>query len=153
MRPWTQTQGFCQDRLDATGLSLARRHDTLALIGLGSVGRETDRLEAWSDRDFFAIVAAGRKAGLIDELGFLAAAHPVAWSVRNTADGHKALMAHGVLCEFAVFEPEELQRFPLAPGRVVCKRDGISNGIVLPHLHMSAAGLPDGARIVGGALS
>ena len=43
-------------RLDAIGASLSATARGLALIGLGSVGLETDRLDAYSDLDVFAIV-------------------------------------------------------------------------------------------------
>ncbi len=43
-------------RLDDIGRSLAGRPDALALIGLGSVGRELERLDDYSDLDVFVIV-------------------------------------------------------------------------------------------------
>lgn len=140
-------------RLDAIARSLAAREGTLALIALGSVGQETGRIDAWSDLDFFAIVSPGHKARFIDDLGWLAAAHPLSWNVRNTADGHKALMEDGVLCEFAVFEPGELARIPFAPGRVVWKRDDVPDDIAQPRLALPTAQLPDETWIVGEALS
>jgi hypothetical protein len=141
-------------RLDAIGSALARRDGTLALIGLGSVGLETARIDAASDLDFFAIVAPGHKGRFIDTLDWLAEAHPLAWHFRNTADGHKALMADGVLCEFAVFEPAELVAIPFAPGRVVWKREGVDEAIARPVRALpSPAALPDETWIVGEALS
>jgi hypothetical protein len=119
-------------RLDAIGASLAASGDALALIGLGSVGLETERLDTWSDLDFFVIAAPGHKARYIDRLDWLARAQPLAWHFRNTGDGHKALMADGVFCEFAVFEPQELDTIPFAPGRVVWKREGVDPAIATP---------------------
>ena len=75
-------------RLDAIAASVAAHGDAQALIGLGSVGQDTARLDAWSDLDFFLIVDPGAKARYLDDLGWLAAAHPLAWSFRNTGDGH-----------------------------------------------------------------
>jgi hypothetical protein len=43
-------------RLDDLGAALARRGDAIALIGLGSVGIDLDRLDDHSDLDFFVIV-------------------------------------------------------------------------------------------------
>lgn len=140
-------------RLDAIGQSLCASGQALALIGLGSVGLDTQRLDAWSDLDFFAIVQPGHKARYIQQLDWLAAAHPLAWSVQNTADGHKALMADGVLCEFAVFEPAELDTIPFAPGRVVWKQPGVSERIAVPRRPVPSAALPDETWIVGEALS
>lgn len=139
-------------RLDAVGAVLASRGDALALIGLGSVGLDTARLDAWSDLDFFVVVAPGAKATYIDRLDWLAAAHPLAWSFRNTADGHKALMADGVFCEFAVFEPAELDVIPFAPGRLVWARDGVDPAIAAPRRPLPRPNT-DETWIVGEALA
>lgn len=141
------------ERIDTIGASLAASGHALALIALGSIGRDTHRLDAWSDLDFFAIVEPGHKARYLDRLDWLAAAHPLAWHFRNTRDGHKALMVDGVFCEFAVFEPAELEAIPFAPGRVVWKRDEVDDAIALPRRPLPDASLPDEAWIVGEALS
>jgi RimJ/RimL family protein N-acetyltransferase len=110
-------------RLAALADVLASDPDALGLLALGSVGIEGKRLDAWSDLDFFVLVRdAAAKARCIDRLDWLARAHPLAWCFRNTVDGHKALMADGVLCEFAVFTPEELPQIPFSPGRWVWRR-------------------------------
>ena len=141
------------ERLDAVGRSLRERGDALALIGLGSVGREAARLDPWSDLDFFVIVEPGRKAAYVERLDWLAAAHPLAWHFRNTADGHKALMADGVFCEFAVFEPGELEHIPFAPGRIVWKREGVDDRLAVPRRALPATRSTDETWIVGEALS
>lgn len=139
-------------RLDAIGAALAESGHALALVGLGSVGLETDRLDAWSDLDFFAIVEPGHKARYLDRLDWLSRAHPLAWHFRNTGDGHKALMADGVFCEFAVFEPQELDAIPFAPGRVVWKRDGVADTIATPRRPLPRP-TTDETWIVGEALA
>jgi len=48
-------------RLDAIGRALDASGHGMALLGLGSVGLELERLDAYSDLDFFAIVEAGHK--------------------------------------------------------------------------------------------
>jgi hypothetical protein len=141
------------ERLDAIAASLAASGRALALLGLGSVGRERERLDAWSDLDFFVVVEPGAKARYLDDLGWLAAAHPVAWHFRNTADGHKALMDDGVFCEFAVFEPHELESIPYAPGAVVWRRPDFAADIASPRRALPAAALPGEEWIVGEALS
>jgi hypothetical protein len=140
-------------RLDAIGVALRDSGQALALIGLGSVGHETERLDAHSDLDFFAIVQPGRKARFIEQLDWLAAAQPLTWSCRNTVDGHKALMQDGVFCEFAVFEPQELDGIPFAPGRVVWKADGVDDALALPRKALPSPRLPSEEWIVGEALS
>lgn len=113
------------DRLCAISTSLSGRPDALGLLALGSVGQETTRADAYSDLDFFVIVRSGTKPGYLAQLDWLAVAHPLAWTFRNTEDGYKVVMADGLLCEFAVFEPHELAGIAYAPGRWVWRRDGI----------------------------
>lgn len=147
------TPALLLQRIDAIGRALRDSGHGLALIALGSIGRDTDRLDRFSDLDFFAVVEPGHKARYIDRLDWLAAAHPIAWHFRNTADGHKALMADGVFCEFAVFEPRELDGIPFAPGRVVWRREGIDERIAEPRKALPEGRLPDETWIVGEALS
>jgi hypothetical protein len=110
-------------RLSALAVSLATRDDALGLLALGSIGQETARADAWSDLDFFVLVRPGAKPAYIASLDWLAAAHPLAWQFANTRDGFKALMADGLLCEFAVFEPAELPGIAYSPGRWVWRRE------------------------------
>jgi hypothetical protein len=130
---------------------LAGRDDALGLLALGSVGAETGRLDAWSDLDFFVLVRDGAKGRYIADLDWLAAAHPVVWHFQNTVDGHKALMADGVFCEFAVFEIRELIRIPYAPGRFVWRRDDVDEGLAHPKWPLPAKQSAD--WLIGEALS
>jgi hypothetical protein len=119
-------------RLDEIGASLARSGKALALIGLGSVGLELDRLDRYSDLDFFAIVENGRKREFLDDLSWLGNIRPIAYSFRNTPDGYKVLFDDGIFCEFAVFESPELEQIPFAPGRMVWKKDGVPDDLRFP---------------------
>jgi len=119
-------------RLDDIGRSLAGRPDALALIGLGSVGRELERLDDYSDLDFFVIVESGHKAGYIADLSWLAAAHPLAFAFRNSDAGHKFLFADGIYGEMAIFEPDELATASYSPGRLVWRRDGVPESWAAP---------------------
>lgn len=139
-------------RLDAIARSLEASGHGLALIGLGSVGIETQRLDEWSDLDFFAIVEPGHKAQLLDDLGWLAAAGPLVWHFRNTVDGHKLFYADGIFCECAVFEPQELAGIPYAPGRMVWRREGVPDAWALPQRGPVAPPRPDVDWLVGEAL-
>lgn len=111
---------------------LAAREDTLALLALGSMAAGTSRVDEHSDLDFFVLVRNGAKPRYTDDLGWLAAAHPLAWHFRNTADGCKALMSDGVFCEFAVFELRELASIPYSPGRFVWRRDEVDPALAQP---------------------
>lgn len=125
-------------RLDAIGAALARSGRAMALIGLGSSGAETDRLDAYSDLDFFAIVEPGAAQSYIDDLGWLAAAHPLVYVFRNTADGYKALFADGIFCEFAVFEPAALAGAAFAAPRLVWRRDDFAPALAVPPARRAA---------------
>ena len=119
-------------RLDEIGRSLEKSGCALALIGLGSVGLELDRLDSYSDLDFFVIVEEGYKRSYLDSLGWLSDVHPIAYRFLNTDDGYKLLFADGIFCEFAVFEPQELKQIPFAPGRIVWRRADVPEGISQP---------------------
>lgn len=149
-------QGFPQRllaRLDDIGRSLAQTDQALALIGLGSVGLELDRLDAYSDLDFFAVVRAGQKVRFVERLDWLESIAPVAYAFRNTADGYKLLFADGIFCEFAVFEPVELARIPFAPGRIVWKAAEVDESIARPVSMPPAPGSRTTGWLLGEALS
>jgi lincosamide nucleotidyltransferase B/F len=120
------------ERLNSIGQTLSNNNDALALLALGSVGLELERLDAYSDLDFFVIVRDGCKTQFIDHLDWLTAAHPLAWHFQNTVDGHKAMMSDGVFCEFAIFELGELAEIPYNPGRFVWRRDEVSESLANP---------------------
>lgn len=120
------------DRLDAIGASLKNSGTVLALLGLGSVGVETERLDTYSDLDFFVIVKPGLKPRYLQSLDWLAAVHPLVYYFLNTEDGYKALFADGIFCEFAIFEPQELVRIPFANGRFIWKDDTFDESLCVP---------------------
>ena len=119
-------------RLDDIGQSLAQSGHALTLIGLGSVGEELHRMDEYSDLDFFVIVETGYKRRYIDDLDWLSNLAPIAYHFLNSPDGYKLLFADGIFCEFAVFELQELQGIPFAPGRIVWKREGSPDNIHRP---------------------
>jgi hypothetical protein len=117
------------DRLDAIARSVAARPDAVALLGVGSVGRELDRIDEHSDLDFFVIVDDGAKQRYLDDIDWLEAAAPVVYEFENTVDGRKILFADGIYAEYAVFTIEELRAATFAPGRVVWQRHGAPNDL------------------------
>jgi hypothetical protein len=121
----------------------------LALLALGSVGVETERLDAYSDLDFFAIVTAGSKQAFMDDLAWLAA--PIAYSFQNTVDGYKVLYEDGIFAEFAIFEPDELAAIPFAPGRIVWKAAEFDETLVAPRVR--SPGKPSLEHALGEALT
>jgi lincosamide nucleotidyltransferase len=120
------------ERLNAIGKSLAESGNALALIGMGSVGIERERMDEYSDLDFFAIVEKGYKQKYIENIDWLSKIHPVTYKFKNTDDGYKLLYADGIFCEFAVFELHELDNADYAEGKIIWKKDYISETIAVP---------------------
>jgi hypothetical protein len=120
------------NRLNSIGCSLEKSGHALALIGLGSVGVETERLDAYSDLDFFVIVEDGYKSRYIDNLDWLSSLCPIAYAFRNSADGYKLLFEDGVFCEFAVFEEPELKVIHFSAGRIIWKQPHVDEIIRVP---------------------
>lgn len=116
-------------RLDDLGVVLAGRGDALALIGLGSVGRDLDRLDDHSDLDFFVVVEHGAKQRYLESVDWLEQLAPVAFSFANTVDGRKALFADGLFAEYAVFTVDELRESFFSPGRIVWRRGDAPAGL------------------------
>lgn len=123
------------DRLDRIGEILRERGDALALIGLGSVGRDLHRLDEHSDLDFFAVVDDSAKQHYLDSLSWLEDAATVAFSFANTVEGRKVLFADGVYAEYAVLTLAELRRMEYPPGRIVWQRPDAPARLDIPVHH------------------
>jgi hypothetical protein len=119
-------------RLDDIGTSLAATDKALALIGLGSVGVELDRLDGYSDLDFFVVVKGGHKAEFIANLDWLCRARSIQFAFKNTSDGYKILFDDDVYAEFAVFELHELEKAVYTEGRIVWKDDAFAEQWRIP---------------------
>jgi lincosamide nucleotidyltransferase B/F len=146
-------QDLLVSRLNEIGVSLAQSNKAVALIGLGSVGLEVDRIDEFSDLDFFAIVERGFKEEFLEHLGWLSSICPIAYCFRNTPDGYKLLFQDGVFCEFAVFEEPELRQIPFAPGRIIWKKQGVSDTLALPQRVQSVQESPSLEWSLGEALT
>lgn len=116
-------------RLQEIARSLSRYEHALALLGLGSAGLETVRMDEYSDLDFFVIVEKSHKQEFLNDLSWLNNICPIVYQFANTADGFKLLYQDGIFCEMAVFELEELAQASYSPGRIVWKRAQIPTEI------------------------
>lgn len=141
------------ERLQQIGLSLERSGQALALLGLGSVGIETERLDDYSDLDFFAIVQPGSKMSFINNLDWLSDIKPISYCFRNSVDGYKLLFEDGVFCEFAVFEPQELSNIPFAAGRIVWQQPDFDSACCQPGINKGSVPSGDTQWLVGEALT
>ncbi|MEV4544621.1 hypothetical protein [Micromonospora echinaurantiaca] len=115
--------------LDDLAAHLAVRPDVVALLGLGSAGAEHDRLDDYSDLDFFVVVDAHAKPRYLESIDWLQAPCPVAYSFANDRNGRKALYADGTFVEYAVFTLDELARLPFTGARVIWQRDDAPDGL------------------------
>ncbi|MBI3429190.1 MAG: hypothetical protein HY050_03845 [Actinobacteria bacterium] len=81
------------------------------IIGLVLVGSaaETERVDIWSDHDFFVITPSGSQDSLRTDLNWLPNSHSIAFSFRETEHGLKVVYESGAVLEFAVFDCAELQ--------------------------------------------
>lgn len=117
------------ERLDALAAVLGDRGDVIAVLGLGSVGEALERLDDHSDLDFFVVVEDGARERYLEEIGWLEAGGPVAYSFRNTADGRKVLWADGLYGEYAIFTLDQLRAGSYGGARVVWKRADAPDGL------------------------
>ena len=140
-------------RLDAIGHSLEKSGHAVALIGLGSVGIETERLDSYSDLDFFAIVEIGYKSRYLNNLDWLSSLCPIAYQFRNSPDGYKLLFQDGIFCEFAIFEQPELHTVPFARGRIIWKQPEIDETIGIPTMTSTPTQPSDVTWLVGETLT
>lgn len=109
-------------RLEEIRVSVQRREGALALLSLGSAGVESNRLDDYSDIDFFLIVEAGYKEAFIANLDWLTDISAPGFYFPNTKDGYKFLYQDGVFCEFAVFEPSEMASAVFSKGKLLWHR-------------------------------
>lgn len=129
-------------RLDALGRVLAERGDAIALIGVGSVGADLDRLDDHSDLDFFVVVEDGAKPRYLADIDWLEALGPIAFEFTNTADGRKVLFDDGLYAEYAVFTLAELADAAYTAARIVWQRDDAPAGLEHPR-RAPVAGSPE----------
>jgi hypothetical protein len=116
-------------RLDDLGAVLAARGDALALLGVGSVGRELDRLDDHSDLDFFVVVDHDAKQRYLDSIDWLEQLHPVTYSFENSVDGRKVLFTDALFAEYAIFTLDELRGASFMPGRLIWQRADAPAGL------------------------
>jgi hypothetical protein len=119
-------------RLEELAKVVQESHMGVAFIGLGSVGIETDRLDDYSDLDFFVIAKSGCKSFFLSNLDWMRQICPIAYAFRNTDDGYKVLYEDQIFCEFAVFEAHDLEHIDYAQGRLIWKEEGFDESYCYP---------------------
>lgn len=107
------------ERLESIGQSLSNTDEALLLLGLGSVGAELNRLDSYSDLDFFVITKSGYASRYIEHLDWLSNVHPLSYQFQNADVGWKIMFEDGIYGEFAVFDEDELKHIPCYGGRII----------------------------------
>jgi len=124
------------NRLNSLADSLRKRNDCLGLLALGSCA-EQERLDEWSDLDFFVFVEKGCQTSYLSNLDWLKECAPISFVFRNTKDGHKILWEDGVYAEYAIFEIDMMSNIPYSKGSFIFKRDGVelseSSTLLMPN--------------------
>lgn len=110
-------------RLEALVTSLEQQPGALALLGLGSAGLHGDRMDEYSDLDFFVIVREDAQEALLRSTDWVRAAAPVVYDFENSPHGRKVLFQDGVFAEYAVFTERELGAVAEPSMRVIWSGD------------------------------
>lgn len=132
-------------RLVEIGRSLAETGEALALLGLGSAGAEQERMDDYSDLDFFVIARPDKKERFIKNLDWLDSIQPIAYAFQNTDAGYKSLFADGVFCEWAVFEPQEMAHISFAAEKLIWAAEDFDRALAVPQ---TAEPVPPASRPV-----
>lgn len=111
------------------------KNHVLAFIGLGSM-HHTDRIDDYSDIDFFMIVEDGFKEQYLKSVDWLEVS-PIAWWYQETNDGLKVLYEDQYFLEFAVFTQDELKHIPYEKGTVYYKKEHINDDMFIPTIQKS----------------
>ncbi|RCX23452.1 hypothetical protein DFP94_1011051 [Fontibacillus phaseoli] len=117
------------ERLDSIGQSLSKHEHALLLLGVGSVGTELERLDSYSDLDFFVFTEQGYSTGFIENLDWLNSVCPLSYHFRNTEDGCKIMFDDGIYGEFAVFDENKMTEVPCNGGRIIWSKPGYKHAI------------------------
>ncbi|MDP1720916.1 MAG: hypothetical protein Q8L08_07985 [Candidatus Nanopelagicaceae bacterium] len=101
------------------------------IIGLVLVGStaETERVDAWSDHDFFVITPSGAQESLRTDLSWLPNSQSIAFSFRETEHGLKVVYDSGAVLEFAIFDCAELQSCMVNHNRLAYGDDEVAQAL------------------------
>lgn len=101
------------------------------IIGLVLVGStaETERVDQWSDHDFFVITATGDQEPLRKDLSWLPHSESIAFWFRETEHGLKVVYESGDVLEFAIFDCEELRDCTVNHHGLAYGNDDVAQGL------------------------
>jgi len=108
--------------------SVAKRPEVIGLIFVGSAAA-TERVDQYSDQDFFLVVHPGAGETFRQNLDWLPNHQDIAFSPRETAHGLKVVYQNGDVLEFAVFEDSELELSSVNDYSVALDRQDITERV------------------------
>lgn len=104
---------------------VTKRPEVIGLIFVGSAAA-TERVDQYSDQDFFLVVTEGTGESFRQDLSWLPNHETIALHPRETAHGLKVVYQNGDVLEFAVFEDSELELSSVNDYKVVLDRQDIA---------------------------
>lgn len=105
--------------------SVARNDDVEGLVLLGSTAA-VERVDEWSDHDFYLVVREGEQERFRTDLGWLPDCNDIAIAVRETEHGLKVVYRDGAVLEFAVASGPDVSTFGGSPYAVVLDRTDVA---------------------------
>ena len=122
--------------------------DHISIVGLVLVGStaETERVDEWSDHDFFVITKSGEQESLRNDLSWLPNAQSIAFSFRETEHGLKVVYESGAVLEFAVFDCTELRACSINHNRLVYGGSDVAEALNVARRRLPSVGSSDDLR-------
>ena len=99
-----------------------------ALVGIGSLAHP-ERVDRWSDHDFWVITTAEGQAHFLNDLAWLPDHGAIALALRPAPEYYTVLYTTGHIAEFAVFALTDLARGQLNQYRMLFDKSAISTQI------------------------
>ena len=115
-----------KETLETLSLAAQKSPHAIALVGAGSAGAESSRMDEYSDIDFFLIVEGGFSANFINDNSWFGSLLPISFAFRDTEHGNKVLLENGVFLEFAIFTEAELALFGISGLRTIWSKPGFT---------------------------
>jgi hypothetical protein len=108
--------------------TLAADDRVLALVAIGSLA-QSERVDRWSDHDFWVITTTAAQAGFLTDLSWLPDHTAIALTLRPAEQYYTVLYATGHIAEFAIFGPHDLARGRLTSFRMLFDKGDITTHI------------------------
>ena len=115
-----------KETLETLAIAAQQSPHAIALVGAGSAGAESSRMDEYSDIDFFLIVENGFSADYINDNSWFGSLLPISFAFRDTEHGNKVLLENGVFLEFAIFTEAELALVGIPGLRTIWSKPGFT---------------------------